>query len=172
MSEIKSTLDLIMERTRGLTLSEEDKREINRKNMEDKVSGLVQRYLDGTLLPSELDQEIAAEIEKDSDLMKEILRTEISGRLDPDENNDRLLEILEKYTSVKRDLFTAKLNDFRRRASGEQERIGALCKARLEDKGIMGNAIICNVYKDQEWKNWHTQAIDELHRELSLIRDA
>jgi hypothetical protein len=37
MGEIKSTLDIIMEKTRGLTMTAEEKREFQRKEVEGKV---------------------------------------------------------------------------------------------------------------------------------------
>lgn len=167
MSEIKSTLDLIMERTKDLTLSADEKKEIHRKELEERVKGWVQRCLDGTLLPSALEKELTGELEKDSDLMKDILHAEITGRLDLDEDNDRLLE---KYVVIKRDVVTEKLDNFRSKASVEQRRLEEPLKARMADEGITGSAIIPNIYKDQRWKDWHAQARDELKRELSVIR--
>jgi len=170
MSEIKSTLDLIMERTKDLTLSADEKKDIKRKELEERVKGWVQRCLDGTLLHSAFEKEIAGEIEKDPNLIKDILREDITGRLDPDANNDRLLELLEKYVVIKRDVVTEKLDNFRSKASAEQRRLEEPLKARMADEGITGSAIIPNIYKDREWKDWHAQARDELKRELSVIR--
>ena len=170
MSEIKSTLDLIMERTKDLTLSADEKKEIHRKELEERVKGWVQRCLDGTLLPSALEKELTGELEKDSDLTSDILHAEITGRLDPDEDNDRLLELLEKYVVIKRDVVTEKLDNFRSKASVEQRRLEEPLTARLADADIRGSAIIPNIYKDREWKDWHAQARDELKRELSVIR--
>ena len=51
MAEIKSTLDLIMEKTKGLTLSPEEKEEIRRagvgeksQRLDSKVPGRMDRY--------------------------------------------------------------------------------------------------------------------------------
>ena len=46
MGEIKSTLDIIMEKTKGLTMSEEEKEAFQKKETEGKVRGFLQRYLD------------------------------------------------------------------------------------------------------------------------------
>ncbi len=170
MSEIKSTLDLIMERTKNLTLSDDEKKEIKRKELEERVRGWVQRYVDGTLLHSTFEKEIAGEIEKDLNLMKDILREDITGRLDPDEDNDRLLAILETYVGIKRDVFVEKLDNFRSKADAEQMRMEDQLKARLTDEGIMGSAVTPNINKDPQWKDWHRQTRDELKGELSLIR--
>ncbi len=46
MAEIKSTIDLIMERTRNLTMTEEEKEELRNKELTEKAKGWVVRYLD------------------------------------------------------------------------------------------------------------------------------
>jgi len=40
MAEIKSTLELAMERTKKITISEKEREEIKRKRIEKKVNGL------------------------------------------------------------------------------------------------------------------------------------
>ena len=49
MGEIKSTLDIIMEKTKGLTMTEEEKTAFKSKEMEGKVKGALQKFLDGIL---------------------------------------------------------------------------------------------------------------------------
>ena len=49
MAEIKSTLDLIMERTKNLTLTKEEKKAIHTKEVKCRVRGWFQRYGDGSL---------------------------------------------------------------------------------------------------------------------------
>ena len=47
MGEIKSTMDIIMEKTKGLTMTEEEKAEYKHKELTGKVRGLIQKFLDG-----------------------------------------------------------------------------------------------------------------------------
>lgn len=170
MSEIKSTLDLIMERTKNLTLTDDEKREIKRKEEEERVRGLVQRSIDGTLLPAELDRELTGAIEDDPDFIKDTLHREIIERLDPDQDNGRLLDILERYVGIEKDLCTEKLDSFQIRAAAERKHLEEPLRKRLADAGIRGNAVIPNIGKDRQWEHWHAQALDELKRELRLIR--
>jgi hypothetical protein len=60
MGEIRSTLDIIMEKTEGLTISEEEKRAFQKSEIEVKVRGLLQRFIDGILDIERL----AGEVEK------------------------------------------------------------------------------------------------------------
>ena len=51
MAEVKSTLELVMERTRHMTLSEEDKREQALAEFKKSLGGLLQKVQDGVLGP-------------------------------------------------------------------------------------------------------------------------
>ena len=170
MSEIKSTLDLIMERTKDLTLSDDEKREIEQKEERERLRGLIQRSMDGTLAPAEFDRELTAAIEKDPDFTKDALRTETIERLDPDQDNDRLLDILDQYVGVRKDVCTEKLDRFRSRAAAERKRREEPLRDGLAAAGIRGNAVIPNIGKDPQWQSWYAEADDQLKRELRLIR--
>ena len=54
MGEIKSTLDLVMERTKNLSLSDEEKQAQKQKEVESRIRGLLQKYLDGWLDKNQL----------------------------------------------------------------------------------------------------------------------
>ncbi len=60
MGEIKSTMDIIMEKTKGLTMSEEEKAEYKQQELTGKVRGLIQKFLDGILDLDRLKVEVAA----------------------------------------------------------------------------------------------------------------
>ena len=49
MSEVKSTMDIIMEKARNLTVTDEDKKEFAEKEVRGQIKGLFQKYLDGIL---------------------------------------------------------------------------------------------------------------------------
>jgi len=44
VAEIKSTLELVMEKTRGITLSQKDREEQKNREIKLKVEGLLQKY--------------------------------------------------------------------------------------------------------------------------------
>ena len=47
MAEIKSTLELALERTKKIAISEKEKEEIRRKKLLEKATGLFHRYREG-----------------------------------------------------------------------------------------------------------------------------
>ena len=54
VAEIKSTLDLVMEKTRNLTLSSEEKQAQKQIDVENRIKGLVQKFEDGLLTGNQL----------------------------------------------------------------------------------------------------------------------
>jgi hypothetical protein len=58
MGEIKSTLDLVMEKTKHLSLSEEEKLNTKKIDMQNKIRGLINKYEESTLNFTELKKSI------------------------------------------------------------------------------------------------------------------
>lgn len=58
MAEIKSTLDLVMERTKHLTMSTEEKTGQRKMDFEKKLNGLLQQYADKALSVEELMEKV------------------------------------------------------------------------------------------------------------------
>ena len=58
MGEIKSTLDLVMEKTRHLTLSQEEKEEQKHIEVDKRLKGLLQKYQDNLLKKEQLEKEL------------------------------------------------------------------------------------------------------------------
>ena len=89
MAEIKSTLDLIMEKTRGLTMTEEEKRELREKDLVGKVRGLVQKYLDGALDMDRFREKAAALAGEAVTEFSRILTKEVLSRIEPESDKAR-----------------------------------------------------------------------------------
>ena len=60
MAEIKSTLDLIMEKTKGLTMSDEEKEAFQQKELETKLRGSLQKVMEGRLKLERFQMELDA----------------------------------------------------------------------------------------------------------------
>ena len=55
MGEIKSTLDIVMEKTQNLSLSTEERQEQHNIEIVKRIKGLLQKYQDQTLSKNDLD---------------------------------------------------------------------------------------------------------------------
>lgn len=59
MAEIKSTMDLIMERTAGLSLSDEERAALKRTESQKKAKGLALKVLGGRITDRQMEKELA-----------------------------------------------------------------------------------------------------------------
>lgn len=94
MGEIKSTLDLVMERTRHLSQSEEEKTRQRREDFGKRLQGLLQQHTDGILSKDALKdrmEDLRSALKVDD---QRALITSIAGRIDPDRDNRRWLDLL------------------------------------------------------------------------------
>jgi len=153
MGEIKSTLDLVMEKTRNLTLSSEEKQAQKQLEIGNRIKGLVQKYQDGLLTNNQLETEYES-LKKESDLSdNSLLVREILTRLDPDQDNHILLEALEDCCRLDTATPRAIVNDYRvtyNRAA--QKRSAQLKEDLAQNKSISGTAVIPNLDADEQWQ--------------------
>ena len=94
MGEIKSTLDIIMEKTKGLSMTEEEKKELKKTEIEGKVRGLLNKFLEGILDLERLKREWSNLGEDRQEIAREVLKKECLNRIDPGADNNPLLEAL------------------------------------------------------------------------------
>jgi len=95
MGEIKSTLDLVMERTRHLSLSAEEKEAQQREDFAKRLQGLLQQYADGAIYEDELRDRMAA-LETETGIRGRMLAVEaVAHRIDPGHDNELWLALLE-----------------------------------------------------------------------------
>jgi len=174
MAEIKSTLELALERTKKMAISDKEKEEIRRKKLLEKATGLFHRYQDGHAPLSELQKEIQRMDEKTSAAVKEFLLSRWIDTLSLKDEDERLIKGIEW---LKNGRLEATSQGFRQLASQyreeiekiRQEAITQLIEA-LKREGIAGSAIEPNVEGDPLWKE-AVEKIDHLYEEkLEEIR--
>jgi hypothetical protein len=148
MAEIKSTIDLIMERTKNLSLSEEEKTAIRRREAEGKAKGWIQRYRDGMATLRDLKKEYAEE-KKEFPESERIFRTALLEHVEPGGENGSVFELMEKVLKMKtepaRELAEAGREDLSRIVLEGLEAV----REALRRKGVSGAAVIPNPNRDQ-----------------------
>lgn len=166
MGEIRSTLDIIMEKTKGLSMSEEEKKAFKEQETAGKIRGLIQKYLDGTVAMDKLKVEIAALAEKNQDMVKRLIREESVSRIELQGNNEPLLRVLEEVTGSDAKSLREALKDFEggvEREKGLREK-GLITT--LEKMGISGSAVIPNIEADPEWGQRVSEMRNEFQKKL------
>jgi len=152
MGEIKSTLDLVMEKTRHLTLSEEEKQGQKEKEFKKNLKGPAQKFQDQTINKRELKKEINNLIET-YDLKNEaIIIREFLNRLDFNQDNRSLLALLNELWSIDITKLEAIFNDYNETIQTEaQKRMEKIKENLAQKRFISGPAVIPNISDDDEW---------------------
>ena len=151
MGEIRSTMDIIMEKAKGLTMSEEEKEAFRKKGTEGKVRGLLQRFLDAFIDSERLKDEIGSLGETSYVVAKEALIRECMGRMVPGADNTILLDALENAVGLDIALIRKIILDCNQDLEQQKMDRKQVLQKNLEGLGISGSAVIPNIHADQEW---------------------
>ncbi len=152
MSEIKSTLDLVMEKTRHLTLSQEEKEKQKRLEVNKRLNGLLQKCQDSLLRKENLKKELNS-LKTTYDLnVDEMLADLLLNRLEPGRNNTLFLELLSEICGLNVKGLEAIFQKFREAVkSGTEERVEQIKSDLAKKRFISGSAVVPNLESDKEW---------------------
>ena len=176
MGEIKSTLDLVLEKTKNLTLSSEEKEEQKQKEIENRIKGMIQKFQDGILSKNQIvtDYEI---LKKDYNMSQNnALIIEITERIEPDQDNQPLLEVLQECCAVDTAAVETIIENFRKAyLAASQNRMELLKEDLAQQYNITGSAVLPNLEADEQWRQearqMHAGYEDQLNREKVNLLD-
>jgi hypothetical protein len=151
MGEIRSTMDIIMEKAKGLTMTEEEKEAFRNKETEGKVRGLFQRFLDGFIDAERLKDEIGSLGEKRYAMAREALIRECMGRMEPGADNTIFLDALENAAGLDIAPIKKIILDYNQDLEQQKMDRKKVLQKNLKGLGISGTAVIPNIHADQEW---------------------
>jgi hypothetical protein len=166
MAEIKSTLDIIMEKAKKFSVSEEDKKGFRRKELEGKIKGLIQKYVDGLMDMEKLRQDSVALRTDDEETFDQVIRQEAIDRIKPGEINAPLLEILSSAVGMDTGPIKKLLGDLDSRIKEETVRREKVLREELRKKGVSGSAVIPNLNADEGWRERMSEAARAFREEL------
>jgi uncharacterized small protein (DUF1192 family) len=153
MGEIKSTLDLVMERTRHLSLSAEEKALQQRDEFNKRLAGLLQQYGDNALTVDELQQRVAS-LQAEMEMSEpQAITATVLNRVDPDEDNRHWLALLQKTAPATQETLQKQLEGYsHRKAELMQSVEQRLLEQLFNEDGISGPAVAPNPQKDARFR--------------------
>jgi hypothetical protein len=156
MAEIKSTLDIIMERTRGLTMTENEKKAFKERETVGKIKGLVQKCVDGAIDLSRFQKELTilkSEV-RDELMVGRLLGEECLDRIELSKDTERLFEILGKATKVDVPALKEKMKAVEKQVNKEKVIRESRLASDLRERGFSGSAVIPNISADPGWNEY------------------
>ena len=153
MGEIKSTLDLVMEKTKHLSLSHEERQEQKNIEIASRIRGLLQKYQDQVLTVDRFKSGYQ-KLQKDYDLSENAhLIKEIGGQIELGQDNQALFELLSQFKTVDIEGIVSVLHDFESVIdAAAQERSKILQNQLAEEHFICGSAVVPNLDIDKAWR--------------------
>jgi hypothetical protein len=169
MAEIKSTLDIIMEKAKKFSVTEEERQGFKRQELEGKIKGLVQKTIDGILDSQRFQVEVTALQAKDKDLVDQVLKEELVTRLELEENSQELLKMLEYVAGSASSGVRKVLADFEKKGEKQKEIRRKTLLESFQKKGISGSAIVPNLNADPQWLRARSETRLQLQEEIRKI---
>ena len=166
MGEIKSTLDIVMEKTKHLTLSDEEKQAQSQSAVKNRVKGMVQKFQDLVLREEQLKKAIASLQDTTDADIGQIVLDEIYQQLDPARDNGPLLGLLNTLfgtdTAELASLFETYRDEIRHLTeAGMADRKKALAEAQF----ISGSAVVPHLEADSNWQK-EAQGIHQKYKAI------
>jgi hypothetical protein len=163
MAEIKSTLDIIMEKTQALTMTEEEKITFQRKDWEGKVKGWVQKYFDGIIEIDTIRSNFETEQKRYPEL-RQILKSELLNHIKLNGDNSELFRLLDEFLGIKLKKLDNLIQSFKSDLDAQRKEKIEKLKDELARRKIYGSSVIPNPRTDDSWETL-IQKLSERFRE-------
>ena len=162
MGEIKSTLDIIMEKTEGMTMSDEERKEMKKKELSDRARGLIRKFIDGILTYEDLKEKLSRNNEGEKELMLCAVAESLFSMLVPGENNDPILRVLDIFKEIDVRYVEEILLEAEQKIEKEKNIYRDNMRRELRDRGISGTAVIPNPNAETKW----IQRVESINKEF------
>ena len=180
MGEIKSTLELAMERTKRFSVSEKERDEIKQKEALRKATGFFHRYREGHLSLNDVLKEVERMERKTAATVKEHLLSHWIDALSLDDDNDRILKGVEslkgKSIAEVEQRFNRLFSQYQREKDEAKEKTGVQLVEALKKGGIWGSAVEPKFEGSELWKKENENLdrsylikLDEIKEELRRL---
>jgi hypothetical protein len=168
MGKIRSTLDIVMERTKNLSMTQDDRQKLKLKEQGDTVRAWSQRYLDGKMTIGELASQLSTAGD-DRIEMQALLKEELIGNIRLEEDNSRVLDALADLSLLDRERAERVIRYRQEELEKQKTSMLDSLKIDLAHQGFRGSAVIPNLARSRAWQEILRQAQEDLVRELILL---
>ncbi len=166
MAEIKSAIELAMEKTKGLEMDEKERRSFARKDIENRIRAILRRYYEGMIDGDDVQKELSA-VQGDPETKKGILLDLLIEGFDVRGDNDRVFALFHSSGIGLEEHLGNELEGLQGSFVRELEKRRMAIKSRIDDKlrtaGITGTGVEPNI---EAWDEWQ-EAVDETANALN-----
>jgi hypothetical protein len=167
MAEIKSTMELVLEKTKNLSLSEQEKKALHQSEWTGKVRGWVQKYLDDAIGSAQMKSNLSAD-RKMIEQLRETLELELLDHihLNSYSTNEKIFKIFREVLEMNPEFLVQAVRIVQKNLEQERQRHLSFLQAELQGNEISGSAVLPNLSKSKAWKIRMEQMEADLHEAL------
>lgn len=168
MAEIKSTLDLVLERTKHLSFTEEEKTAQRTKDIQRAFAGMMQKYQDSLLSKAELQAEIERTKREFGLEDNSLFIDDVVNRIALTQDNRLALDLLEDLFGIATEDLKTIMEEFETTVTREaaQRKDRAVVRLR-EEHGISGSAVLPNLSADPDWSEELRGIVGKFEQDLT-----
>ncbi len=175
MGEIKSALELAMEKTKKFSVSEKEKQDMKRKEVLQKATSLFHRYRDGHLSLNEMLKQIERMEKNTATTVKEFLLSRWIDALSLNDREEQILKGIESLTQRNIDEVKQEFHSLVSRYQEERERVKEKVKFQLlealRNDGIYGSAVEPKLDGDELWEKENEKLDQSYKTRLEEIKE-
>jgi hypothetical protein len=167
MGEIKSTLDLVMEKTRGMKMSPEELLEQQRRDLEQRIHGLLQKAQDGLLEANRFRAEYE-ELKKEQSVSDDAgFINAALDRIGLETDNSVLFDLLKNIAQFDVSRLSTVCDEFRSVLLDARQNAAQGLKSELErTHHLSGSAVIPNPEKNPHWRKERQRLTTQFEQRL------
>lgn len=156
MAEIKSAVELAMEKTKGLHLSREEKEKLKEEELHSRAQGLVNRFLEVDFHLKEVEKDLAKYDPGQRGHLEKLMLHYLCEAITLDRDNDLIFQGIEAFeTESKKTIKKIRelIEGYRQRQEEEYKQAEKVLLKKWERQGISGSAVQPKIEGSQEWQD-------------------
>jgi DNA-binding CsgD family transcriptional regulator len=168
MAEIKSTLDIIMERTKNLTMTDKEKASFRQNEIEGKAKGWIQKYKDGVIGLDTLRSDFEKE-RKEYPEVRQILQSQLLDCLRLMGDNGKILRLLEDVLGISTNTIKNTIQSLKHEMEALRIRRIESRAEELKKRKIYGSSVVPNPDHGGDWRESILEAELDLKKRLRAL---
>jgi hypothetical protein len=155
VAEIKSAVELAMEKTKGMHLSREEKEKIKEEELHAKAQSLVNRFLEVDFHLKEVEKDLAKYRPEQREHLEKLMLHYLCEAIQLDRDNDLIFQGVEAFQKESKNTIKKireLIEDYRRRQEKEYKQAEKILLKKWEREGISGSAVQPKIEGSPEWQ--------------------
>ena len=174
MAEIKSAIELAMEKTKDLHLSREEMQKLKEEEMKSKAHSLVNRFLEVDFHLKEAEKELLKFTPDERKQLEKLMRQYLSEAIQLDRDNDLIFQGIETFREESKPLIRQiqqLIKKYREQKEKAYEETEKNLLTNWQKQGISGSAVQAKVEGGPEWEKALSRFKPAFEEQLRVLQE-